>query len=315
MLELAARLEAVRKKRGLSLREMAQALRASGYSVSHDSIRHYEKGDRTVPAEFVRAVCLTFGIDPQWLLFGEERKRPRAGGAREAERPGGRQAELLAEAAFDVSTVEIVRQAWEAYVEDWVDEGSVRPVIMESWERSRARGVEARRRRVRPRRVAAGELEAREHANIELIAAARPHLRWISASLDTVEHVVYLADRDGIVLAYETNRVELAEAWGLLPGHDWSEGTMGTNGAGTALETGRVTAVIGPEHFLEPFHDCVCLAAPVLGQGGRTIGAIDLTTSVADADPGRLMLVAYAAAAIQYEVTKAGGETAADGGG
>ena len=45
-----------------------------------------------------------------------------------------------------------------------------------------------------------------------------------------------------------------AEAWGVRPGHDWSEAAMGTNGAGTAIAAGQPVAVVGGEHYQQAFH-------------------------------------------------------------
>ena len=49
---------------------------------------------------------------------------------------------------------------------------------------------------------------------------------------------------DGIVLLSRGNH-QVMLLYGLCPGFDWSEKTMGTNGAGTALVTDSAVAVIG----------------------------------------------------------------------
>jgi signal transduction histidine kinase len=81
----------------------------------------------------------------------------------------------------------------------------------------------------------------------------------------------------------------------LAPGADWSEATMGTNGAGTAIAAGRAVAIVGPDHFDHRWHDCTCTAAPIRHPDGRVIGAVDVTTSVADARPEQLILVSHVA--------------------
>jgi hypothetical protein len=60
---------------------------------------------------------------------------------------------------------------------------------------------------------------------------AIPHLKWLSEWLANILHVVYLVDRDGIIL-FSTGNYGDADPSGLSPGYDWSERTMGTNGAG-----------------------------------------------------------------------------------
>jgi PAS domain S-box-containing protein len=174
-------------------------------------------------------------------------------------------------------------------------------VILESWQRSERVGVNPVASEVVFHRVEDAELRRRLADNAELVAAAKPHLDWLSASLSQIPHVVYLTDSDGIVL-YATGTLESMEGLGLVPGFDWSEGRMGTNGAGTALAANQPVAVVGCHHFMTAFQECTCTAAPIHGSGRRVLGAIDVTTSVADGSPDRLALAAYAAYVIEREV-------------
>jgi transcriptional regulator with XRE-family HTH domain len=304
---LAMRLKEVRQARGLSLRRMQHALENRGYEVSHDSIRHYEQGTRTIPVDYVRMVCIALDVDAAWLMFGDRAREigsDEHNGVRAA--PPAGQAEALRQIPDEMSApfsrMEQVQAAWAQYVDGFPTRSAVRPVIADSWSRSQSHGVEPRPRPVQFRRLPAEALERRLAAQTELVSVARPHLRWVSRQLAAVEHVIYLTDAEGIVLAAEANKPELVERWGLSPGYDWSEATMGTNGAGTALRTGRVSAVLGPEHFVEAFHDAVCLAAPIRGEGGVILGALDLSMLLEHADPANMMLVVYAAAAIQSEL-------------
>lgn len=60
----------LRNALGLSLRGFAADLEArTGYSVSHDSVRQYENG-RSVPADYIKAVCQAHAVNAEWLLFG-----------------------------------------------------------------------------------------------------------------------------------------------------------------------------------------------------------------------------------------------------
>jgi two-component system, cell cycle sensor histidine kinase and response regulator CckA len=70
------RLHAVRVERGSSLRAFAAAVEErAGYAISASSAAAYEKG-RKVPAEYLRAVAFACGVDPAWLLTGEEPAPP-----------------------------------------------------------------------------------------------------------------------------------------------------------------------------------------------------------------------------------------------
>jgi PAS domain S-box-containing protein len=184
---------------------------------------------------------------------------------------------------------------WKRFIEGLPPEG-LRSVILESWKRSLAYGITPERFLLQ--RVDATDLKRRLRVNQELIDIASLQLDWIASSLSGVPHAAYLVDRDGIVLSAAGNDAEMRETFGLLPGYDWSERTMGTNGAGTALAANQPVAVVGPEHFSRPFHDCTCTGAPIHADG-KVIGAIDISTSVADGNPERLIWVTHIAYVIE----------------
>ncbi len=132
--------------------------------------------------------------------------------------------------------------------------GVGRPIILESWERSRLAGVEACPEDVRFRRVSDADLARRLRDRAELIRLAEPHLEWLHWWLADIPHVVYLVDQDAIVLTSLGTDDATMRAQGLLPGYDWSERVMGTNGPGTALAVDQPVAVIGSEHYALPWH-------------------------------------------------------------
>ena len=129
---------------------------------------------------------------------------------------------------------------------------ALRPLIAESWLRSQAACVPTTADAVKFHRVDDDELQRCKQASSDVIEVARPHLEWLSAWLGSTSHIAYLVDRDGIVI-FSTGNYDNADAFGLTPGHDWSERMMGTNGAGTAIAADRPVAVFGPEHISEPF--------------------------------------------------------------
>ncbi len=297
---LAQRLEYIRNAFGLSLRRTASVLKESGYDVSYNTVHKYEQG-RTVPAKYVQAFAKAFGCDTGWLLTGEGdpfEHIPKA----EFRPETVLGSDLPTALAPDVSQAARrehfakIRQEWEDFVETLRTTNGLRSVILQSWERSRAAGVQPRAlEKAQPSKVPSRELEARMERNRKMLEVAMPQLRWISLLYDDREHVVYLVCRDGIVLLSRGSDERLCEVWYLLPGYDWSEKSMGTNGAGTALATGQPTAVLGPEHYVESFQGCTCIGAPIRGPNSEIAGAFDLTTSTEDADPRSIVVVAYAA--------------------
>jgi len=198
--------------------------------------------------------------------------------------------------------MERVLAAWRRFREGLRPESHLRSGIVESWERSRAAGVDPESERFSVRRVTDDDLQRRLEANADLLALAKPHLEWASTALSQVPHVVYLTDRDGIVL-HSTGTGPQRRDLGLLPGYDWSERTTGTSGAGTALAANQPVAVVGPEHFNRWLHDCTCTAAPLHAPDGTLIGAVALSTGLADGNPERLVLAASVARQIGQELT------------
>ena len=88
------------------------------------------------------------------------------------------------------------------------------------------------------------------------------------------------ADRD---LERHLDRVQLA------PGFSYAEEFAGTNGIGTALESGQAAHVFGHEHYAEHLEDLACAAVPIRHPvSGKTVGAVNLTCWRKDA--GRLLI-------------------------
>ncbi|MBN1240051.1 MAG: GAF domain-containing protein [Gammaproteobacteria bacterium] len=190
-------------------------------------------------------------------------------------------------------------ESWRGFLAKLPEDQPLRDVILASWQRSFAAGLR-RDGVIDFQRVDDTELEAILERNRELIDVAKTHLDWISAFMSGTDHVAYVTDRNGIVL-YSVGDLAHSDELCLTPGYDWSEAKMGTNGAGTAIAADRPIAVIGAEHFATAFEDCTCTGAPI-HRGGEVIGAIDISTSAADAQPDRIALVAHVAFVIDREL-------------
>src|SRR4051812_44335429 len=188
-------------------------------------------------------------------------------------RPSDR-SHLLPERGVSMGTTLV---QWQQFTEGRAPEGSLPPVILESWQRCRAAGVEPAPKQPQPRRIPDEELETRRRASARLLAVARAQLGLASACLAGVHHALILTDANGIVLEAAGNEAQ-AEALGLTPGHDWSEQRLGTNGAGTALAADRPVSVTGPDHFRKSLHDWACAGSPVHDTRGKVVGAVNLVT-------------------------------------
>ena len=188
----------------------------------------------------------------------------------------------------------LVRARTSFLVDDRVDDGSVRDIILASWTRSREWNID----------VDGAELSAFDtESDSLLVRAARPVLDSVTDELAGEPVSVILTDAEGVVLERRTGDSSLSQAldriW-LAPGFSYSEKFVGTNGIGTALEGRGPAEVFGHEHYVEPLAQFACAGAPVWHPvSGKLLGVIDLTCWRQDA--GRFMSTAVARIARQIE--------------
>ena len=165
-----------------------------------------------------------------------------------------------------------------------IEPGQVREEILASWRRSREWHVAADRI----------DLSYCRDPDLDtpLTRTALPLLRNLRENLQGEMVSVILTDAHGVALSRLTadrdlerhlDRVQLA------PGFSYAEEFVGTNGIGTALESGRAAHVFGHEHYAEHLEDLACAAVPIRHPvSGKTVGAVNLTCWRKDA--GRLLI-------------------------
>jgi sigma-54 dependent transcriptional regulator, acetoin dehydrogenase operon transcriptional activator AcoR len=168
-----------------------------------------------------------------------------------------------------------------------VDDKTVRKPILASWWRSRQWSVAADH--IDLRYLHEPDLET------TLARSADPVLRHLHQQLDGQPISVILTDADGLVLARLTADRDLERALDsvmLAPGFSYAEERVGTNGIGTALESGGPAHVFGHEHYAEHLEQFGCAGVPIHDPvSGKTVGVIDLTCWRKDADPLMISLV------------------------
>ncbi len=165
-----------------------------------------------------------------------------------------------------------------------VEPNRVRPAILASWRRSR------------DLKVAADKIELSYVRDPEvdsgLTRSAEPVLSRLHEQLDGQPMSIILTDQAGLVLSRRTADVDLERHLDrvlLAPGFSYAEKFVGTNGIGTALESGTASYVFGHEHYAEHLEDLACAGVPIHDPiSGRTVGAVDLTCWRRDA--GALLL-------------------------
>jgi transcriptional regulator of acetoin/glycerol metabolism len=168
-----------------------------------------------------------------------------------------------------------------------VDQAAVRKPILASWWRSRQWHVAADHI----------DLTYLHEPDLEstLARSADPVLQHLYEQLDGQPISIILTDANGLVLARLTADHDLERALDsvmLAPGFSYAEARVGTNGIGTALESGGPAHVFGHEHYAEHLEQFGCAGVPIHDPlSGKTVGVIDLTCWRKDADPLMLSLV------------------------
>jgi transcriptional regulator of acetoin/glycerol metabolism len=165
-----------------------------------------------------------------------------------------------------------------------VEPGQVRETILASWRRSREWHVAADR--VDLSYVRDPDLDT------PLTRTALPVLQNLRENLQGELVSVILTDAQGVALSRLTADHDLERHLDdvqLAPGFSYAEEFAGTNGIGTALESGRAAHVFGHEHYAGSLADLACAAVPVRHPvSGLIIGAVGLTCWRKDA--GRLLI-------------------------
>ena len=184
----------------------------------------------------------------------------------------------------------------------YLDATPLRRIVVESWQRSLATGVDPDRGAQRAAAVTALSDLRDSHP----LAASLPLIRRLLVDDATDSGVVVaISAADGTLLWVDGDPTACrkAEAMNFVPGSDWSERAAGTNAPGTALALDRELQILGSEHYSRVVHSWSCTAVPVHDPAtGALLGAIDLTGGSAVATPQTLALVRATAVAVENQL-------------
>jgi transcriptional regulator of acetoin/glycerol metabolism len=175
---------------------------------------------------------------------------------------------------------------------------NVRPVILESWRRSRLYGLDTHQ--IQPVRI------NKEISDGQLTRAARPLVDDYRTVLDEMPAALTISDADGCILDRWVTNDSLErrlDARGLFPGYSLAESAIGTCGSGISLETGRSVLVVGAEHFSAGATPMASASAVVRHPiTKRVAGAVALTCQIEDASPLILHWVQDQAAKLEQQI-------------
>jgi sigma-54 dependent transcriptional regulator, acetoin dehydrogenase operon transcriptional activator AcoR len=176
----------------------------------------------------------------------------------------------------------------------------VPPVIVRSWMRSRALGLDMDRR---PSLESLSHQQLREmrERNEILLRAARGEIEDLHRDAQLTGAIVILTDARGVILATSGNIdfAERASRVSLRPGVQWNEASIGTNAIGTAIAEEGPISVAGAEHFFETHSVLGCSAVPIFDPSGELIGVLDLSNDAGIPQTHTLALVRRAVEQIE----------------
>ena len=182
------------------------------------------------------------------------------------------------------------------------------PSVLESWRRSQALHLD-------PDRVELPYVREPDRGS-RLSRAAAPVLQRVADELAAHTVGVLLTSTDGVVVDRTAPEVSVLNAFdttSIAPGYSLSEEAAGTNGIGTALETGQPAFIRGGEHYVAMWFGFACAGSPIRDPiTGRIIGVVNLSCLSVQSDPLLLALASSAAHQIEdrMRVVAHEGETA-----
>ncbi|MEV6773286.1 helix-turn-helix domain-containing protein [Nocardia sp. NPDC051030] len=183
---------------------------------------------------------------------------------------------------------------------------AVSRLVSASWLRSRAAGVSDLANVLDRGYVGELDLETR------FVRAALPVIERLELELNDLAVSIALTDRRSRVLIRRDNQRMLGGRFDgvyFAPGFNYSEESVGTNGVGTALASGRAVFISGAEHFAENITVFACAGAPVRDPlTGVVQGVLDLSCLAKDASPFMRVLAQQAAQHIEAELRVAGSQ-------
>ena len=196
------------------------------------------------------------------------------------------------------------KQVWKGFIETGgIDETVIRPLIADSWRRSRRAGLDPLKP-VSEKCLSHIEVKELIETHKELVSVAWPFMNLLYNVVEGTGFRVDLADEKGnfLKMVGDLEAIENSKKINSLIGANRSESIGGTNSTGVVLETKEPAQIIGAEHYFQSLQSYTCSAAPILNRKNELIGVLNMSAHMDLAHKHTLGLVVAAAKAIQNEL-------------
>lgn len=179
----------------------------------------------------------------------------------------------------------------------------VRPVIYNSWLRSRDYGVDPNK--LKRHILSKEDLKKRIESKSDLVKVASTYINKIYSFVKDSGFVVYLTDEDGYILNLVGDDEIIATSNNiskLCVGANRSEKYSGTNAIGTCMAIDIPIQIYGSEHYVKHHQRYTCSAAPIHDEENHIIGCLDITGKIDKVHSHTLGMIVAAVDGIEKEL-------------
>lgn len=195
---------------------------------------------------------------------------------------------------------EVFRQ-WKRFtVENVFDGTMMRPLIKESWFRSRENNVDPETAGIPS--VSIDQLEARKERNRQMLSIASSYMETIYGFISGSGGIIVLADSEGVILHVLGENVFENYPGFPVPGSLFSELEIGTNAIGTCIAVNSPLEITAAEHFCKLLHKWNCSADIIKSESDGIAGVLAFFTSLDKNHSHTLSMVAASAGAIERQM-------------
>lgn len=198
---------------------------------------------------------------------------------------------------------EMLKTAWDEFIsKGTVSNGVIREEILQSWQRCKTNGLDPYTQAIN-HNIGEAEGKAILAENRQLIETAHPFLESLFKFIRSLEMVIFLTDRDGVIL----DALGEGDIWNYCQSKNavicssFNERFSGTTAPTMALKLDTPYQMVAEEHYLQIVHVASCAAAPIHDEFNNIIGALNITSSYETAleHPHTLGMIISAAKVIE----------------